>query len=95
MAKSGVLQLGIRASADRFWRRHTCTTLRRTARLIGWSVMYCLLDYCLIALIMIELLDMHDKRNIWILILIMLMIMLMIMHDDIRTMFCLLILAYD
>ena len=43
-------------------------TLRRTARLIGWSVMYCLLDYCLIALIMIELLDMHDKRNIWLLI---------------------------
>ena len=43
--------------------------LRRTARLIGWSVMYCLLDYCLIALIMIELLDMHDKRNIWLLIL--------------------------
>ncbi|MCO6516591.1 MAG: hypothetical protein J6586_08895, partial [Snodgrassella sp.] len=91
LAKSGVLQLGIRASADRFWRRHTCTTLRRTARLIGWSVMYCLLDYCLIALIMIELLDMHDKRNIWILIL----IMLMIMHDDIRTMICLLVLAYD
>ena len=53
--------------------------------------MYCLLDYCLIALIMIELLDMHDKRNIWILIL----IMLMIMHDDIRIMICLLILAYD
>ena len=53
--------------------------------------MYCLLDYCLIAFIMIELLDMHDKRNIWILIL----IMLMIMHDDIRTMICLLILAYD
>ena len=53
--------------------------------------MYCLLDYCLIALILIELLDMHDKRNIWLLILIMLMIMLMTMHDDIRTMICLLI----
>ena len=53
--------------------------------------MYCLLDYCLIALIMIELLDMHDKRNIWLLI----SIMLMVMHDDIRTMFCLSILAYD
>ena len=44
---------------------------------------------------MIELLDMHDKRNIWLLILIMPMIMLLIMHDDIRTMICLLILAYD
>ena len=69
--------------------------LRRTARLIGWSVMYCLLDYCLIALILIELLDMHDKRNIWLLILIMLMIMLTILHDDICTTICLLILAYD
>ena len=54
--ESGVLLLGIRTLADRFWRRHTCTTLRRTARLIGWSIMYCLLDYCLIVLfMMIEL----------------------------------------
>ena len=53
--------------------------------------MYYLLDYYLIALIMIELLDMHDKRNIWLLI----MIMLMIICDDICTMICLLILAYD
>ena len=61
--------------------------------------MYYLLDYYLIALIMIELLDMHDKRNVWLLILIMLMIMLMIMllimHDDSCEMICLLILAYD
>ena len=77
-----VLQLGIRASADKFWQRHTCTNA------LSHSSAQWLLGIVMLILIFplyidcddwgVSEVDEHDKRNNMILILIM------DMHDELH-----------